>query len=669
MPRQPKSSAGEQNTKSRATHPQTIRRVLHIFRPYRVQIVLIIISIILTSAADLVLPLLLPRVFDDAIPNNRMDHLLLYALIMGISVCVAAFTRIFQTYLSSYVGQNVMRDMRNKLFCHLQDMPFRFFTSTRVGEIQSRLSNDISGAQIAVTEVFIVAMTNIINTIGNTAGLFYLSPLLTILSFLLIPIFGWLTYRVGIVRRRLSTATQQSLASLSAMMQETLSVNGILLIKTFGRKDFAKKQFEAENQKLAKLGIRQQRIGRVFFSFVDAFLNLTPIMVYIIAGWIIIYKVHIVSISVGNLVAFMYLQGMFFSPFSRLLTMQVELQGSLALFDRIFEYLDLPIKIQNVPDPVCLSPDQVRGEISFKNVYFSYNNEEYANFGPLAQMKESLGKGEAVEETPIVLDEDATMPLKAIPRATLRNISFHIAPGQLVALVGPSGAGKTTITYLLSRLYDVDGGAIEIDGYNIKELDLDSLGSLIGTVTQESYLFHTTVRENLLYVRPDATEEEMIAAAKAAAIHHRLMELDNGYDTLVGERGYRLSGGEKQRLALARVLLKNPRILILDEATSSLDTNSERLIQAALEPLIKNHTTIAIAHRLSTILAADLILVIDKGRIMAQGTHQELLAKSRLYADLYQKQFLQQSQFEEIDVTNAVVPSNGRTNQSAHSTL
>lgn len=631
------ASEKKHTNSQQAEKPQTIRRVWRVFRPYRIHITLIVIVIILTAAGDLVFPLLLPKVFDDAIAHNDMNHLLLYGLIMAISVGMTAFTRIAQTYLSSFVGQHVMRDMRNRLYFHLQELPFRFFTSTRVGEIQSRLSNDISGAQIAVTDIFVNSLTNVINTVGTIVAMFYLSPLLTIFSFLLLPIFGWITYKVGNVRRRLNTSTQQSLASLNALMQETLSVSGVLLIKTYGRKDFAKGQFEKGNQQLTNLGIRQQRVGRVFFSFMDTFLSLSPIAVYIIAGFLIINKIQLVSITVGNLIAFMYLQGMFFAPFSRLLSMQVELQGSLAIFDRIFEYLDLPNSIQDAPNALRLSAEQVRGEIRFRNVSFAYKNDEYAQFGPLIAKDDTK---EASEEESVVQGENDDPTIIPFQQATLSNISFHIEPGQLVALVGPSGAGKTTITYLMSRLYDIDNGVIEIDGHDIREVELSSLNSLIGTVTQETYLFHMTIRENLLYVRPEATEDEMIAAAKAAAIHERILELDNGYDTLVGERGYRLSGGEKQRLALARILLKNPRILILDEATSSLDTHSERLIQTALEPLIKNHTTLAIAHRLSTILTADLILVLDHGSIVAQGTHQELLTKSELYADLYQKQFV-----------------------------
>jgi len=374
---------------------------------------------------------------------------------------------------------------------------------------------------------------------------------------------------------------------------------------------------------------------------IGTFFSIMPAIIYLVAGWQIIN--HVPGVSLGTIVAFTTLQSRIFFPIGQLLNVQIEIQGALALFDRIFEYLDLPIEIQNRPGALKLSSNDVQGDVTFRDVTFTYKRDESSVLNGLNE-KEGNGKRPVSPEAVAVPVE--TPAEEAIPRITLNDVSFEIKPGQLAALVGPSGAGKTTITYLVPRLYDVDSGAVEIDGHNVKDIALESLGELIGVVTQETYLFHASIKENLLYARMDASEEDMIAAAKAAAIHDRIMELEDGYDTLVGERGYKLSGGEKQRMAIARVILKNPRVLILDEATSALDTHSERLIQAALEPLMKNRTTLAIAHRLSTILAADVILVVDHGEIVERGTHHELLEQNGLYARLYNEQFSQIEQEE-----------------------
>jgi len=422
------------------------------------------------------------------------------------------------------------------------------------------------------------------------------------------------------------------------MMQETLSVSGILLIKTFGRQKYAEERFKTENQKLSDLEVRQQMIGRWFFMLISTFFSIMPAIIYLVAGWQIIHNVP--GVSLGTIVAFTTLQSRIFFPIGQLLNVQIEIQGALALFDRIFEYLDLPIEIQNRPGALKLSTNNVEGDVTFNDVTFTYKRDESSVLNGLIGNE---GNGQAkrpVSPEPVAVSAEIPAEV-AVSRTTLNHVSFEIKPGQLAALVGPSGAGKTTITYLVPRLYDVDSGAVEIDGHNVKDIALESLGELIGVVTQETYLFHASIKENLLYARMDASEEDMIAAAKAAAIHDRIMELEDGYDTLVGERGYKLSGGEKQRMAIARVILKNPRVLILDEATSALDTHSERLIQAALEPLMKNRTTLAIAHRLSTILAADVILVVDHGEIVERGTHHELLEKNGLYGRLYNEQFSQ----------------------------
>ncbi len=624
----------EQKKRGRKTDARTLRRVAQAFRPYKLQTVLVLIAILLTTVLGLVNPFMIQFIFDDAIGKGNAKLLIILVSIMIIMPIVTGLIGVGQTYLNNIIGQRVMRDFRNKLYEHLQNMSLRFFTSTRTGEIQSRLSNDVGGVQAVVTNTATSIVSNLSTALSTIIAMFFISPSLTAISLGLLPIFLWITYKVGNVRRMTSKETQESMASLTAMMQETLSVSGILLTKTFGRQKYAQDRFEKENQNLTVLEVRQQMIGRWFFMFIGIFFSITPAIVYLVAGLQIINNTH-AAITLGGIVAFTTLQSRLFFPIGQLLSIQVDVQGALALFDRIFEYLDLPIEIRDKPEPLQLKVNEVHGEINFKDVSFTYKRDDYGLLRAPVSPKQNGDRQEKgnVSPQPVeVTDESEARP-------ALSHVTFDIKPGQLAALVGPSGAGKTTITYLVPRLYDVDSGSVEIDGHNVKDIALASLGEIIGVVTQETYLFNASIRENLLYARSDATEEEMIAAAKAAAIHDRIMELDDGYDTKVGERGYKLSGGEKQRIAIARVILKNPRILILDEATSALDTHSERLIQAALEPLMKDRTTLAIAHRLSTILAADVILVVDKGKIVERGTHDELMEFGGLYARLYNQQF------------------------------
>ncbi|HET8908087.1 MAG TPA: ABC transporter ATP-binding protein, partial [Ktedonobacterales bacterium] len=541
----------------------------------------------------------------------------LLALFVGVMIATPIITGLIgigQTWLNTRIGQSVMRDLRNQLYGHLQRMPLKFFTDTRTGEIQSRLSNDIGGVQSVVTDTATSVVSNVTVALSTIIGMIFLDWRLTLLSLGLLPLFLWMTYRIGNVRRAISKDTQISLAELSAMVEETLSVSGVLLTKTFGRQKQEIERFGKENQKLVGLQIRQQMIGRWFMMLISTFFSITPALVYLLLGYLAFGPGHHTSPQdtgelVGTLVAFTTLQSRLFFPIGQLLSVQVEIQGALALFERVYEYLDMPHEIADRPGALTLSPATVRGEVAMDHVTFRYRPD--------------------------------------IERPALDDISFDVQPGQLTALVGPSGAGKTTITYLVPRLYDVNGGAVTIDGHDVRDVTLESLGEVIGVVTQETYLFHTTIRENLRYAKPDANDEDLERAAQAAAIHERIMELPEKYDTVVGERGYKLSGGEKQRIAIARVILKDPRILILDEATSALDTHSERLIQAALERLMENRTTIAIAHRLSTILAADQILVVDGGRIVERGTHAELLERDGLYARLYREQFRDASDVEE----------------------
>jgi ATP-binding cassette, subfamily B, bacterial len=531
-----------------------------------------------------------------------------------------------------------MHDLRTALYAHLQKMPLRFFTETKTGEIQSRLANDVGGVQSVVTDTAASLTSNIAIAISTVVAMFIIDWRLTVLSLGLLPFFMYLTYRVGKVNREVRGETQKSLAEMSAATEETLSVSGMLLSKTFGQQQTAIDRFSKLNRQLATLQVRQAMVGRWFFMIIGTIFSITPAFVYWLAGYLAIQN-DPTAPTIGDIVAFTTLQSRLFFPLGQLLNVQVEIQGALALFDRIFEYLELDPVIVDVPDAVDLAAAPVAGRIRFRDVSFTYPTPPPREEAPVAAedaaaaLATSAGVNGASPAAAAATAEPEPLPFG------LRDIDFEAAPGDLIALVGPSGSGKTTTTYLVPRLYDVAEGAVEIDGMDVRKLTLVSLGRVIGFVTQETYLFHDTVRANILYAKPGASQAELEAAAKAAAIHDRIMDLPQGYDTIVGERGYKLSGGEKQRIAIARVLLKDPRILILDEATSALDTVSERLIQRALERLERGRTTIAIAHRLSTILRADQILVYDGGRIVERGTHASLLERGGLYARLYHEQF------------------------------
>ncbi|MDQ4143788.1 MAG: ABC transporter ATP-binding protein/permease, partial [Actinomycetota bacterium] len=595
----------------RKAKPGTMRRIVRTFRPYRRQVGLVGFLILLTAALGLINPLLIQVVFDRVIDpeasGSASEKMRLLWIVVGVMIVTPIITTalgLWQTYTNNTVGQGVMRDLRNSLYAHLQHMSLRFFTSTRTGEIQSRLSNDVGGVQSVLTDTASSILSNITVVISTVVAMLFISWELTALSLAILPVFLVISRKVGKVRRRVSGETQESLAELTAHMQETLSVSGILLSKAFGRQAYEIERFEKENHRLSKLEVKRTMVGRGFFSLVGVFFSITPAFVYLIAGYLNV-RGGTSPISTGAVVAFTTLQSRLFFPMGQLLNVQVEIQSALALFDRIFEYLDLERDVVDKDGALDLSADEVRGRVHYDDVWFRYDR-------PTEGEEERLW--------------------------TISGVDVTVPEGQLVALVGPSGAGKTTLTYLLPRLYDVNRGAVKIDGIDVRDIRLESLGEIVGMVTQEAYLFNASVRDNLRYGNPEASDEEVEAAARAAHIWERISEMPEGLDTIVGERGYKMSGGEKQRLAIARVILKNPRILILDEATSALDTHSERLVQQALTPLVQGRTTIAIAHRLSTILAADTILYLDKGRVIERGSHSELLRKNGAYAALYHEQ-------------------------------
>jgi ATP-binding cassette subfamily B protein len=578
----------------------TARRVIPLFRPYRVRVALVGGLIVLTSAIGIINPFLIQAVFNKAlfVPGGpKLDLLYVLVAIMAVVPIVNGALGILQVYETTKVGQHVMQDLRDRLYAHLETLSLAFFTSTKTGEIQSRLANDVGGVQSVVTTTASTILANVVIFVSTVVAMVILSWQLTIVALITVPAFFWLTKTVGQRRRAVSRSTQESLAAMSALSEETLSVSGVLLAKVFGNQARDIGRYRRESRRLADLEVRQQMIGQGFYAVVQSFLSITPAAVYLVAG-LLLANGH--AISAGTVVAFTTLQTRLYFPVGQLLQVSVELRSSLALFERVFEYLDVTPDIVEAVDAVELPATEAGGRVLLADVHFRYS--------------------EASVEA-------------------LRGVSLSADPGQLVALVGPSGAGKTTISYLIPRLYDVTGGAVEIDGIDVRQVREASLAAAIGFVTQESYLFHDTILANISYGRPDASLAEVEEAARAAYIHDRIMEFPDGYDTVVGERGYRLSGGEKQRLAIARVLLHDPRILILDEATSALDTASEREVQKALDALMGSRTTIAIAHRLSTIVDADMINVIDGGRVVESGPHRELLRQGGLYAELYQEQF------------------------------
>lgn len=605
-----------------------LARVAGYARPYSATIALMLGAILLGSLLDLLPPLLLRDLIDNALPNNgkpgNLQRLNLLAIGMIALPLLSGLIGVFQRSRASRVGEGIIYDLRRALYDHMQRMALRFFTHTKSGELISRLNNDVIGAQRAVTGTMISIITNIVMLTLTLGIMIRLEWRLAILAVMILPLFILPSRRVGRVLRRLTRQQLDANGKMNAIMGETLNVSGALLVKLFGRRQDEVAKFSERAVEVRNIGIQQAVIGRWFFLGIGLASAIGTALVFWVGGYLAIRA----SFSTGTLVAFAAYLGQLYGPLSALVNARVEFATFLVSFERVFEVLDLPIEVRERGQPIHL--EQVRGQVTFEEVSFSYMEVPAEAAISLSPRDKPVSAGPA-EASPIV-------PIMSRYWA-LDHVSFTVEPGQMAALVGPSGSGKTTITYLLPRLYDPTSGRICLDGHDLRDLSLDTLTQHIGMVTQETYLFHDTIAANLRYARPDASLAELEAACRAANIHTLIMQLAEGYETVVGERGYRLSGGEKQRLAIARVILKDPRILVLDEATSSLDSESERAIQDALETVMQGRTTLVIAHRLSTILKADTILVINNGHLVEHGTHDELLREGELYARLYATQF------------------------------
>jgi ATP-binding cassette subfamily B protein len=634
----------DEENKANLTWP-LLRRVMQYARPYWRGIVLMLLLILITTGLGLLTPLIFRDLIDHALPDADMQRLNVLALALVLIPVVSGGLRVVQRKINATIGEGVIYDLRVSLYQHLQRMSLRFFTNTKTGELMSRLNSDVVGAQTAISETVVEIVTNVITVIATLAVMLAMEWRLTILGVLVLPVFILIARRVGIRLREISRDQMDNNARMNAMMNETLNISGALLVKLFGRTDNEVQRFGERAGMVRDKGVERAVIGSQFFVLIGLVSAMGTALVYWLGGRLVIDGVF----TIGTIVAFGGYLSQLYGPLQALTNAPVAFAQSMVSFERVFEVIDLPLEIREKPDARPL--ENVRGELVFEHVTFDYQMDsrlllrQVTRHGRMENVTAVFSGGDYLVTANSGDDArsakrapDAQVYHQAREKA-LDNVSFRIAPGQMAALVGPSGAGKTTMTYLIPRLYDPTEGRIMIDGHDLRDLKLDSLAQQIGMVTQETYLFHDTIRTNLLYARLDATDAELEAACRAANIHDFIAGLPNGYDTIVGERGYRLSGGEKQRIAIARVILKDPRILVLDEATSHLDSQSEALIQEALRTVQQGRTSIIIAHRLSTILAADLILVMDRGQVVERGTHSELMAQGGLYAQLYETQF------------------------------
>ncbi len=612
-----------------------LRRVGGYARPYWRGIVTILVTMIGISLLSLLPPLLMRDLLDNALPNRDFIHLNLLALGMIAVPLINGLLGVAQRYASARTGEGIIFDLRRALYAHLQRMSLRFYTHTQVGEMMSRLNNDVIGAQRAITGTLVTLVSNIFSLIATLVIMLSLEWRLTLLGVAILPLFVIPARRVGDVLRDIARQSMDLNARMNAMMNETLNISGALLVKIFGRYRTEVDRFAENAAKVRDIGVRQAVIGRWFFLTLSLVSAVGTALVFWVGGHLVLRGVF----TIGTIVAFsVYLRDLY-GPLTSLTNARVEFATSMVSFERVFEVLDLPIEITDRPSALVL--DDAQGHLRFEGVAFSYEEAKGAPIG-LEEIRRFAWHARSSYIPPKTArkgGDGASVEDDTPVRYALQDVHFEIQPGQVAALVGPSGAGKTTITYLLPRLYDPTEGRVTFDGHDLRELTLESLAAHVGMVTQETYLFHATLRENLLYAKPDSTQEELESVCRAANIHDFIVSLPEGYDTVVGERGYRLSGGEKQRVAIARVLLKDPKVLILDEATSHLDSQSEALIQDAMERVMRGRTSLVIAHRLSTVMGADLILVMDNGRVVEQGRHEDLLARGGLYARLYETQF------------------------------